>query len=339
MILGVRNITIYDIAELAGVSPSTVSRALNGKPGVSRKKREIIQKVLEENHYIPDENARSLVMQKTHTIGILTDDLGSQHQNEALSRCQNELIVHGYQCISRYVNEDEPDAMEKAISELSIRRVAGALLIGLSFTDHERLRKCLNRWLPETPVVLVYQNERIPQNNIYCVGANERKGFHYCVRRMAEQGRKNLVLIVERNRASKTKIQEFFEKAVQDYPDMGCATYTNIEPCAAGANGVVDQILRERPKTDGILCVQDRLAIEVMYALMERGKKIPEEISIIGEDNSQLCEVCRPKLTSLDTMVDVATMMSVRMLVDVLEGRSQTHKVTLDMELVERGSL
>ncbi len=120
---------------------------------------------------------------------------------------------------------------------------------------------------------------------------------------------------------------------------MGCATYTNIEPCAAGANGVVDQILRERPKTDGILCVQDRLAIEVMYALMERGKKIPEEISIIGEDNSQLCEVCRPKLTSLDTMVDVATMMSVRMLVDVLEGRSQTHKVTLDMELVERGSL
>ena len=86
----------------------------------------------------------------------MTDDLGSQHQNEALSRCQNELIVHGYQCISRYVNEDEPDAMEKAISELSIRRVAGALLIGLSFTDHERLRKSLNRWLPETPVVLVY---------------------------------------------------------------------------------------------------------------------------------------------------------------------------------------
>lgn len=336
--LGVRTITIYDIAELAGVSPSTVSRALNGKPGVSRKNRDRIQKVLEENRYIPDENAKSLVMQRTHTVGILTDDLGSQHQNEALSRCQNELIVHGYQCISRYVN-GEPDAMEKAISELSIRRVAGALFIGLSFTDHDRLKGILNRWLPDTPVVLVYQNERIQQNNIYCVGANEKKGFRYCVQRMADQGRKNLVLIVERNRASETKIQDIFETAVQDYPGVKYGIYTNIEPCMEEANQVVDRILQERPETDGILCVQDRLAIEVMYALLERGKQIPRDISVIGEDNSQLCEVCRPKLTSLDTMVDVATMMSVRMLVDVLEGRSQTHKVTLDMELVERETL
>jgi len=70
---------------LAGVSPSTVSRALNDKPGVSRKKRELIQKILEENNYIPDENARSLVTQRTRMVGIVTDDLDSQHQNEAIA--------------------------------------------------------------------------------------------------------------------------------------------------------------------------------------------------------------------------------------------------------------
>ena len=59
-----RNITIYDIAELAGVSPSTVSRALNGEAGREQKEAGDYPKVLEENHYIPDENARSLVMQK-----------------------------------------------------------------------------------------------------------------------------------------------------------------------------------------------------------------------------------------------------------------------------------
>ncbi len=330
-------ITIYDIAELAGVSPSTVSRALNGKPGVSRKKREIIQKVLEENHYVPDETARSLVLQRTRTIGILTDDLGSQHQNEALARCQNELVVNGYQCISRYVG-NEPDAMEKAFSELSIRRVAGALLIGLSFMDHERLRKAIVKWLPNIPVVLIYQNERIDLNNVYCVGANERKGFHYCVQRMAERGRQNLVLIVEENRASQTKIQEHFENAVRDYPSLSHFTYTGVD-IRSGADIIVERILRERPETDGILCVQDRLAIEVMYALQKRGKRIPQDISIIGEDNSALCEVCRPQLTSLDTMVNVSAMMSVRMLVDVLEGCSQTHKITLDMELIERETL
>ncbi len=330
-------ITIYDIAKLAGVSPSTVSRALNGKPGVSRKNREMIRKVLEENHYVPDETARSLVLQRTHTIGILTDDLGSQHQNEALARCQNELVVNGYQCISRYVG-NEPGAMEKAISELSIRRVAGALLIGLSFTDHVRLRQAIMKWLPNTPVVLVYQNERIDSNHIYCVGANEKKGFHYCVQRMAERGRKNLVLIVEQNRASQTKIQEHFENAVRDYELASCFTYAGVN-IGSGADAIAERIVEERPETDGILCVQDRLAIEVMYALQKRGKRIPEDISIIGEDNSALCEVCRPQLTSLDTMVDVCAMMSVRMLVDVLQGRSQTHKITLDMELIERETL
>ena len=330
-------ITIYDIAALAGVSPSTVSRALNGKPGVSRKKRELIQKVLEENHYIPDENARSLVMGRTRLVGIVTDDLDSQHQNEAIAHCQNELIVNGYQCITRYTGK-EPDSMGKAIAELRLRKVEGVLLIGLSFVDHERLEKLIQRWLPDVPVLLVYQNERINMDNVYCIGANEERGFRCCVEQLIEHNRRNLVLIVEKNRASQPKIQTYFEAAAQEHPDVRYGVYTGVEPCG-GAEEVVNQILKEHPDADGVLCVQDRLAIEVMYAFMERGKRIPEDISVIGEGNSELCEVCRPKLTSLDTMVPVATMMSVRILVDVMEGRAQTHKITLDMELVKRQSL
>jgi len=322
---------------MAGVSPSTVSRALNGKPGVSRKKRELIQKILEENNYIPDENARSLVTQRTRMIGIVTDDLDSQHQNEAIAHCQNELIVNGYQCITRYTGK-EPDAMGKAIAELRLRKVEGVLLIGLSFVDHERLEKLLQRWLPDVPVLLVYQNERINMDNVYCIGANEKRGFRCCVEQLVERGRKNLVLIVEKNRASQPRIQAYFEAAAQEYSDVQYGVYTGVEPCG-GAAEVVSRILKERPETDGVLCVQDRLAIEVMYAFMEQGKLIPEDISIIGEGNSELCEVSRPKLTSLDTMVTVSTMMSVRILVDVMEGRAQTHKITLDMELVERQSL
>lgn len=297
----------------------------------------MIQKILEENNYIPDENARSLVTQRTRMVGIVTDDLDSQHQNEAIAHCQNELIVNGYQCITRYTGK-EPDAMGKAIAELRLRKVEGVLLIGLSFVDHERLEKLLQKWLPDVPVLLVYQNERINMDNVYCIGANEKRGFRCCVERLVERGRKNLVLIVEKNRASQTRIQAYFEAAAQEYSDVQYRVYTGVEP-SEGAIEVVSRILKERPETDGVLCVQDRLAIEVMYAFMEQGKRIPEDISVIGEGNSELCEVCRPKLTSLDTMVTVSTMMSVRVLVDVMEGRAQTHKITLDMELVERQSL
>ena len=320
------------------MSPSTVSRALNGKPGVSSKNRALIQKALEENHYIPDEAARSLGMQRSRTVGIVTDDLNSNNQNEALAHCQNELIVNGYQCFSRCM-EKEPDNLERVMVELKNRRVEGALLIGLTFTDHERLEKAIERWLPDVPVLLVYQNERINRENVYCIGANEKKGFQHCVEYLVERGRRNLVLIVENVRASKVKIQSYFEIAAKTYENLNYCSYTDIASETEGAREVVRRILREHPEVDGILCTQDRLAIEVMYALGEEGKRVPEDISLIGEGNSELCEVCRPRLTALDTMVTVSSMMSVRMLVDVMEGRSQTHKLTLEMELVNRETL
>jgi DNA-binding LacI/PurR family transcriptional regulator len=158
------------------------------------------------------------------------------------------------------------------------------------------------------------------------------------VEQLVERGRRNLALIIEKNRASQPKIQSYFEAAAEEHPDVQYNVYTGVDPCV-GADEVVTRILKERPETDGVLCVQDRLAIEVMYAFMEQGKRVPEDISIIGEGNSELCEVSRPRLTSLDTMVTVSTMMSVRILVDVMEGRAQTHKITLDMELVKRQSL
>lgn len=331
-------ITIYDIAELTGVSPSTVSRALNGKPGVSAKNRALIQAVLDKYDYIPDEAARMLGKQRSRMVGVVTDDLNSRHQNEAFARCQNELIVNGYQCIPRSIGS-EPDSLEKLMVELKRHRVEGVLLFGLTFTDHERLEKVIERWLPDVPVLLVYQNERFNRENVYCIGANEKKGFRHCVRHLVERGRKKLVLIVEDGRASREKIRTYFEMAVQEYSDLEYRVYMDVPSEAESGEEVVQRILKELPEVDGILCTQDRLAIEVMYALQKHGKRIPEDISLIGEGNTELCEVCRPRLTSLDTMVTVSSMMSVRILMDVMEGRSQTHKITLEMELVNRETL
>lgn len=315
-----------------------MSRALNGKPGVSSKNRELIQKVLDEYNYIPDEAARTLGAGSSRMVGVVTDDLNSHHQNAALARCQNELIVNGYQCISRSIGA-EPDSLEKVMAELKKRRVEGLLLFGLTFTDHERLEKAIARWLPDVPVLLVYQNERLNRENVYCIGANEKKGFRHCVGHLAERGRRNLALIVEENRASRAKIQTYFETAAQEYADLKYGVYTDIPSNEEGGAEVVSRILREQPEVDGILCTHDRLAIEVMYALEAQGKRVPKDISLIGEGNSELCEVCRPRLTSLDTMVTVSSTMSVRILMDVMEGRSQTHKITLEMELVNRETL
>ena len=90
---------------------------------------------------------------------------------------------------------------------------------------------------------------------------------------------------------------------------------------------------------DGLLCVNDSIAIGAMYALKDLGKRIPEDVSIIGEDNSESCDACRPKLTSMDPMLAVDTVMSANILVDVLSGVSRNRSVVLEMEIVERETL
>lgn len=330
--------TIYDIAKLAGVSASTVSRVINGKPGVGAKKRAMITELLHQYGYQPDENARSLVTQTNHTIGILTDDLNARRQIEGIARIENELMNNGYFCFTKYIGTG-PNAISEGFAALVKRRVEGALLMGHTFQDHEALSAALERYLPNIPIVLVNHTSCPDRKNSYCVGASEKRGFEVCVQRMAELGRRRLALIVDKNRVSKRAIQHYFESAVQQYPDMAGYVYTDVEPSVAGGQQLGDRLLESVPELDGVICAQDGIAIGVMYALQDRGKRVPEDVSIIGEDNSIQCEACRPQLTSLDTMLSMSTLLSARVLMDVLNGGEPAHKIVLEMDLVERGTL
>lgn len=331
---------IYDIAKLTGVSASTVSRVANGKPGVGKKKRELIEEALRQYHYVPDEMARSLVNQKSQTIGILTDDLDSRRQNEGTAQIENVLMSNGYYCFTKYIGNAD-NAIENGISDLAKRRVEGALLLGVSFREHRKLASAVERYLPDVPVVLVYQNSRFERENIYSVGADEKKGFRLCVDHLAQKGRKNIVLFIDRGRYSEKPIISYFQEAVSSYADLGMTGWisSGIEPTVSGGQNEMRRMLMLHPNIDGVLCAQDSIAIGAMYACMDYGKRVPEDISVIGEDNSALCEACRPKLTSLDTMVSDCTITSARVLVDVLRGVACSHEIHYEMRLKKRGSL
>ena len=330
--------TIYDIAQMAGVSASTVSRVINGKPGVGEKKRKEILALLENSNYTPDANARNLVNQTTNTIGILIDDIDSSNQSHGLNRAENEIMKNGYFCFTKYIGKGE-DALEDGIRKLAENRVDGALLMGVSFMDHEKLGQLIERYLQGVPVVLVHQTERPDLDNVYCIGASEREGFERCVRRLAARGRKRLVLLIEHKRFSQKQIQSYFETALQQYPDMMGWTYKGIEPTIRGGKAIMNRILREHPQIDAVLCAHDGVAIGAMYECMDQGRTVPEDISMIGESNSMMCEACRPRLSSLDTMLSISSPMAAKMLVDVLNGRESAKKIVMEMVLVERETI
>lgn len=330
--------TIYDIAKMAGVSASTVSRVINGKPGVGEKKRKEILTLLESSNYTPDMNARNLVNQSTNTIGILIDDIDSRNQSDGLSRAENEIMKNGFFCFTKYIGKGA-DALENGIRGLAENKVDGALLMGVSFMNHDLLKQLIVRYLKDTPIVLVHQTERIDLDNVYCIGASEGEGFERCISRLAARGRKNIALLIDQNRFSCELIRGYFESTLRQFPDIRGWVYKEIEPTIRGGKAIMHQVLCEHPEVDAVLSAHDGIAIGAMYACMDQGKSVPEDISVIGETNSMMCEACRPRLSSLDTMISKSSPMAARVLVDILSGGEGAKKVIMEMELVERETI
>lgn len=333
--------TIYDIAAIAGVNASTVSRVINGKPGCGKKKREEILALLKQYNFIPDETARNLVTQRNHTIGILTDDLQSAHMNEAIAILQNRLLSAGYHCYVSCVDDaGEQNAVEQGFRDLASRRVEGVLLLGRCFHNRKVLEPEVAKYLSDKPVVLVNQTQPSQMENIYAIGASEPRGIRRCVELLIGRGRKRLMLVVDRGRTSAPQLQQTFEEILTEYGhDITGHTVADVPYRGTDGEQIAEKIVRQYPGVDGIMCTHDRIAINFIYALQSLGREVPQDVSVIGEDNSELCKVCRPKLTSLDTMIQKITLLSAETILNSLEGRPCARHVSLEMEVHHRDSV
>ena len=131
--------TIYDIAREAGVSASTVSRVINGKPGVNPATRERVRALLEQHHYAPNEAARGLVTHSSRMVGVLVADIRNQHHIEGAYYIADELAKLGY-CALVLNTGGSDEQRAEGIRQLQTRKVEAAVLMGM---DH-RLAKLLS---------------------------------------------------------------------------------------------------------------------------------------------------------------------------------------------------
>lgn len=328
--------TIYDIAKLAGVSASTVSRVINDKPGVGQETREKIRVLLEENHYSLDETARGLSKKSYKTIGILVTvvpRMHSEHSIEGLFYMEGELAKHGYHCL--LINTGTQDGeVVNAISTVAGRRVDGVILAG-AFYAKEVVKKAIEQYLSGCPVVII--NGFLDLPNVYGVGIDEARGLEMSVDFLVKKKRKEIALLIDRKRLSAPIIKSGFKAGIQKYgEDVRGIVYEDVERSLEGGRDAVCRLLEEHPEVDGIICAVDIIAIGVLYQLQDNNIMVPQQISLMGEDNSKYAEICKPSLTSLDTKNMESNLMAVHTLLDVLECRPPCHRVMLHMEIKER---
>lgn len=334
--------TIYDIARLAGVSASTVSRVINNKPGIKDSTRKRIQKLLKEYDYTPDIAARGLVMQASRSVGILIEDIRVEHHTESAYVIEQEMTRRGYTCITFSTGAD-PQRKADYIRILEQRRVEGAILIGSMFSTEE-VRQGIEQHLPKIPVAIVNGSLDLP--NTYSVLVDEERGIEECVSMLVQAGRRRLAYIMDAVTPSNRNKQRGFQtgllrcglEAGEDCVFIAPGEGTDPRDAIRRGHAAARRTLREMPGLEGVICATDVLAIGYIQELQAHGIAVPRDVAVVGVDNTLYGQLFTPALTTLDNKLAEVSLSAARMLLDVLDGSPVNQKVMLFTEIIRRDS-
>ena len=328
------NITIYEIAKEAGCSASTVSRVLNGYPYVKKATRVKVQKIIESKNYIPNETARNLVTQSTHLIGILLSDIRTTQHTDGIYYIEKELSKQGYSCIICNTGSSY-ESMTAYIQMLSQRNVEAIILMGSTY-QNEAIEIAVATYTPNIPVVLC--KGVLNGSNIYSIICDEDTGVYNCVKLLYDKGCKNIAYVYDNRTPSNIKKHEGFQKGIKDF---GYKTKNNVVNAHGEIESMYDIIkafIQKNPKIDGIIFSEDFIAVVALRLFSDLGIKVPDQIQVVGINNSRYAEIGVPPVTSLDNKLYDISITAVRTVLSLLNGETATKKVLVFSDIVERKS-
>lgn len=325
--------TIYEIAEKAGVSASTVSRVINGKVA-NTKTKEKVQKVLDQYNFQLNETARSLSTKKSNLIGILVADIRNSHYTEIAYECEINLLQKGY--CSIIINAGTTHSrMESSIEILSQRQVDGVIIIGSIF-QNKTVENSINKYLKNQSIVFL--NGSLPNKNVINLLVAEDEGVKDCTKILKDKNYKSTLFLSWMDTPStKLKIKGF---------NKGTSSY-NLKNHVLTLNAQQNQIdkemllnyLNNNKDIDSIICSDDYLATLIIKLLNDNNIKIPDDIAIIGINNSAYCNITSPSLTSLDNKMSELGQLGAQTLINVINGNKSSKKIQLFPEIIVRKSI
>lgn len=328
--------TIYDIAREAGVAASTVSRVINDKPGIKLETRQRVQELLKKYNYIPDAAARGLVMQSSRLVGILIVDIRVAHHVDSAFVIEQELARQGYCCIIMSTGpEDEKKA--EYIRILEQRRVEGVILMGSMF-ETAAVEDSIRKHLSKVPIVMV--NGYLDLPNVSGVIVDEDAGVGKCVDLFFSKGKTKIAFVLDSVSPANLRKQQGYCDSMMRHGagTEGLLLYDMSESSVRGGYEITLRILNEHPDIQGIIYTIDLVAVGGVRAAHDQGYVVPEQLGIIGIDNSIYGEICMPKLTTLDNRLEGMSESAATILREGLEGKIRSKKMMMFSEIIERES-
>ncbi len=333
-----KKMTIKDIARLGGVSITTVSKIINGKDhDISQATIDRINQIMAEQRYVPNKLAGSLVTKTTKTIGLVIPDITNPFFPELVRGAEDRAQEAGYS-IFFCNSDDQPEKENQYIISLLEKMVDGIVFTAAS-TDSSSLRAMHHI---NSPVVLVDRVIDLEEVKASIVVTNE-KGAYEGTKYLIELGHKKILHITgpkmgqicqEREMGYRQALGEAgieIEDANVRYGhfkiDWGYKAMTEIES--------------ENRDYTAVFCGNDLIALGVMKYLKEKGKKIPEDCSVLGFDDIQIASHVDPPLTTIMQPKYQMGYQAVNVMVRLLNGETfdaQSKTIVLNTELIVRST-
>ena len=333
--LAKQTVTINQVAKMAGVSTATVSRALNKPNTVSEAVKKKIERIIKKIGYIPNAGARSLMLKRTGSIGVIVPTLDNAIFAQGLEEFQRQLSQSGYQMLVASTNYD-PEIENQQMRNLLLQGVEGIAMFGSS-QKLELIRLLRTRKLPyihigtlETPL------------NGYAAGFDNKKAIQLGVEYLVQVGHRNFGMIAgktENNDRARDRVDGVVELLKRNRISLKKESIIEVPYQIQDARIALKKLLQINPSISAVVCGNDVLAIGALLEAQSQGIKIPHQCSILGFDNLELSRHIQPSLSTIH--IDAIGMWSkaAHHLMSQINGINRLpRKILADVSLVIRDS-
>ncbi len=327
--------TIKDVAERAGVSSATVSNVLNGTKNVSEELRSRVYQAVEELHFHPDYMASCMKRKRTKTIGVIVTTLNRVFFSQMISGITSVASDNDYKLIF-YSSDNDISKEMKYVDMLANSKVDGILLDTAACTKkhEEYIRYLQNLHIGSKKIPVISLEQNLVEYGIRSVHINNRLGGQIATEHLIRQGCRKIAFV------SGPMLTPLIKDRYAGYQDMLTKysipfdkelVYPGDFSSVSGYHAA-NYFMTEGIAFDGIFACNDEMAIGVLKALKEAGRKIPEEIKVIGFDNTYVSSLVEPSVTTVNIPKHRLGSCAAWMLIDYLDGK-ETGKMSCELPI------
>jgi LacI family transcriptional regulator len=326
------HVTLRDVAKLSGVSIKTVSRVVNQQGEISESTRRRVQAAIERSGYRPNILARSLVNRRTDTLAVVAwgiDYYGPSRAVVGVEQQSNEL---GYSLLLNLLPKPDHTDVGPILDLLTARRVDG-IVWAIPEVGDNRAWISRNRLKQLPPTVFLSMQ---PRPGLAIIAVDNRFGAAQAVKHLIDQGRRTIGLIT--GPMTWWEARERYEGWKETLLQAGLAPRSNLvaegDWSAASGEQAMQKLFTARPDIDAVFACNDQMALGALGVVRMLGRRVPQDLAIVGFDNIPESAYFGPPLTTVyQRLVDVGRT-AVQVLHKIIEARRQGNRVELSSTLL-----